>query len=483
MQEPIDSAALSRSFPRRLFNAICSVFRNLWRAIGQLTFFELAIRVALFLVSLSVIAEITNNAPVLDVVSLPKELQDRGYTSEFVARAVNDQITAIEDSAQNKAKQERQQLHPEQDPDAQRQLGLLTLAADEPLLVLQVPGSNISLKAVILFVRQLLHIPPDRITIDAIFAQPFPNPGAAKESDEGELNLRIFVRRIPKDNSPPIIDTIETADVSKVLSTLAECVLADAEPQTLKVALIASGNEFRSNGDYAEAVARYQRALRFEISPNVADQVWDFDKSPDLVEVSEKDSDLGLEISNTYVSWGHALYAQGRIDEAAKKYRAATHFNENPEAYAGLAKTLDAVGDYKGAIDDYLAATDFAFDDTGTYAEQANNDHRKWSSELCRKGDFKNAVEELRAVDDANGEAMLYVLWGRFLEVGEAHSDAVDKYKKALNLFKDEQDGNVYYSWAYALDRLKRRSEAEEKHRLAIELRPHFVDLSCVTRR
>jgi hypothetical protein len=140
-----------RSFAVRLVRAIWALVRSLaasfWQEaryrIERLTFFKIALRLLILIVAISVIQEICNDNPVLEVVNVPEEFERQGYTPDVVAWRINDQIRDID--AKEKAI-ERQRL--------------IQLATDSPLPDLQTPTANVSLKSTILFVRQLLRFPP-----------------------------------------------------------------------------------------------------------------------------------------------------------------------------------------------------------------------------------------------------------------------------------------------------------------------------------
>jgi hypothetical protein len=84
----------------RLITAAWAFFRILAASLfgetryrfGRMTFFQLTLSGVILIVGASVVEEICNNNPVLEVVNVPKKFQDAGYTPDVVARMINDQI-------------------------------------------------------------------------------------------------------------------------------------------------------------------------------------------------------------------------------------------------------------------------------------------------------------------------------------------------------------------------------------------------------
>lgn len=244
-------AGRKRSFVSRLFRAAWAFFRALgvslyagtrYRLV-QLTFFRLALRVVVLVVGISVIEEICNNNPVLDVVNVPKEFQDEGYTPDVVARMINDQMRKIDAEAKVL---ERQPLFVE-------------LATDSPLPDLQLPGAGVSLKSAMLFVREVLRFPPERIIVDLTLDIPATGDGKPPSS---EPQLRVIVRRVG--GASPTLDQIPATDPDTTFFRLAQDVMTEADPYVLGVYLVDKNASERSRRCFQKATELNPRdALAF----------------------------------------------------------------------------------------------------------------------------------------------------------------------------------------------------------------------------
>lgn len=155
-----------RSFARRLIRALYSFVRSLITSllgearsrISRLSLFQGFLLSLVFVVGIGVVQELFNDNPVLEIVNVPKEFQDRGYTPDVVARRIKDKIAEIDKAVKG----------------IQRQPYPFELAAYSPLPDLEIPEAKVSLKTAIFFVRRLLHLSPDRIIVDVTLDLPTP---------------------------------------------------------------------------------------------------------------------------------------------------------------------------------------------------------------------------------------------------------------------------------------------------------------------
>ena len=239
--------------------------------------FQLALRLLIFVVGLSVIQELCNNNPVLDVVNVPKEFQEHGYTADVVARRIKDRITEI-DQAEKSIERQRP----------------FQLAADSPLPDIQLPEANLSLKTAILFVRQLLHFPIDRILVDVTLDLPIADEntsdGETRGSKTPEVQLVVVVRHFPGINVAPTPEPIIAASLEKALSPLAQAVMAETDPYVLGVYVLDEEGRRSSQPYFRKAAELEQRA-----------------------------AELNPDDPNAYGDWGNALYYQGKLPEAIAK--------------------------------------------------------------------------------------------------------------------------------------------------------------------
>jgi len=382
-----------------------------------LTFFQIALRLLILVVSISVIQEICNNNPVLDVVNVPEEFQRQGYTPDVVARRVKDQITEID--AKEKVI-ERQRL--------------LQLATDSPLPDLQIPTANISLKTTILFVRQLLRFPPDRIMVDVMLDYPTGDKESTgvktKGPDSRKAQLRVVVRRVPGGGYSSTVEPFSTLNPEDVVRPIAQDVMDEADPYVLGVYVLDSNGPKDSEPHFKKAT-----------------------------ELDPKDA-------RAFFAWGTALNDQGKLDEAIAKYQMATDLDPKyADAYNNWGAALGAQGKRDEAIAKYQKAIDLDPKHVTAY--------ENWGSELYYQGKFDGAIAKFRKAIDVNPwhtDAEAYSNWGAALARQGKLDEAIAKYRKAIRC--NPWYADAYSNWGAALAEQGKRDEAIAKFRKAVELVP-----------
>jgi len=364
--------ALTRSFVRRLTYAIWSVFRSLAISLYEetlyrmerLSFFQLVLRLLILIVGVSVIQEICNDSPVLEVLNLPREFQDQGYTPDVVARRIKDRITEIDKAEEGNARHRP-----------------FELAADSPLPDLQLPEANVSLKTAILFVRQLLHFSPDRITVDVTLDLPTDDKNPSSNttgSKRLDTQLRVVVRRFPGNQVAPTPEPITATNLEQTLSPLAQAVMAETDPYVLGVYV-------RDNKGPKASEPYFRKAAELE----------------------KRATELNPGDSNAYRSWGNALYSQGEFADASAKYKTASELNpSDPDVYNNWGNALAYQGKFAEAYAMYEKATQLKPEFSVAY-----ND---WGSALDDQGKFVEAnAKYQKATKLAPDFADAYFNWGQ----------------------------------------------------------------------
>src|SRR5216684_2468964 len=352
-----------QSFVVRLVRAswalVKSLASSLWQGALEWTFFQIVVRpligLLILTVGISVIQEIHNNNPVLDVVNVPEVFQKQGYTPDVVARRINDQI--------REKVIERQPL--------------IRLSTDSSLPDLQIPTANISLKATILFVRQLLRFPPDRIMVDVMLDHPpADNESAGAKSNGPEsrrTQLRVVVRRVPGSGSySPAFEPFSSLNPEDVMQPIAQDVMDEA----------------------------YQMVV-----------------------------DVDTKNAIPYNNWGNALAFQGKFDEAIAKYEKAVGLDPKyAAAYVGLGAALAAQGKRDEAIAKYQKAIDL----DSKHAPAYNNN---WGRALADQRRFDEAIAKYQKTIELDPKyARAYYNWRNALATEGRLDEAVAKYEKAVEL-------------------------------------------------
>jgi tetratricopeptide (TPR) repeat protein len=380
------------SFAVRLVGANWALVRSLAASfcrealdrIESLTFFQIALRLLILVVSISVIQEVCNNNPVLDVVNVPEQFQKQGYTPDVLARRIKDQITEI-DTKEKVIEQHR----------------LLQLATDSPLPDLQIPTANVSLKTAILFVRQLLRFPPVGIMVDVMVDYPTADKestAADNESTGVKINrpdsriaqLKIVVRR--GDKYFIARESFSTLDPEKVLSSLAQDVMDEVDPYVLGVYV------FDNNGA-KDSEPHFKKAT--ELDPTDA---------------------------RAFFAWGFALGSQGKNEEAIAEYRKVIDLDPK---YAAAYNDWGVALDDKGKHDEAIAKYQQAIDLDPKYADAYDN----WGTALYYQGRLDEAIAKYQQAIDLDPKyAAAYNNWGIVLAAQDKRDEAIAKYQKAIEL-------------------------------------------------
>src|SRR5229473_2425745 len=349
-----------QSFVVRLVRAswalVKSLASSLWQGALEWTFFQIVVRpligLLILTVGISVIQEIHNNNPVLDVVNVPEVFQKQVYTPDVVARRINDQIRDMDEI-------QKQGYAPDvvawrindqiREKVIERQ-PLIRLSTDSSLPDLQIPTANISLKATILFVRQLLRFPPDRIMVDVMLDHPpADNESAGAKSNGPEsrrTQLRVVVRRVPGSGSySPAFEPFSSLNPEDVMQPIAQDVMDEAYQMVVDVDTKNAipynnwGNALAFQGKFDEAIAKYQKAIDLDAkhapayNNNWGRALADQRRFDEAIAKYQKTIELDPKYARAYYNWRNALATEGRLDEAVAKYEKAVELEPQNKVF------------------------------------------------------------------------------------------------------------------------------------------------------
>src|SRR5216684_4752559 len=349
-----------QSFVVRLVRAswalVKSLASSLWQGALEWTFFQIVVRpligLLILTVGISVIQEIHNNNPVLDVVNVPEVFQKQGYTPDVVARRINDQIRDMDEI-------QKQGYAPDvvawrindqiREKVIERQ-PLIRLSTDSSLPDLQIPTANISLKATILFVRQLLRFPPDRIMVDVMLDHPpADNESAGAKSNGPEsrrTQLRVVVRRVPGSGSySPAFEPFSSLNPEDVMQPIAQDVMDEAYQMVVDVDTKNAipynnwGNALAFQGKFDKAIAKYQKAIDLDskhapaYNNNWGRALADQRRFDEAIAKYQKTIELDPKYARAYYNWRNALATEGRLDEAVAKYEKAVELEPQNKVF------------------------------------------------------------------------------------------------------------------------------------------------------
>src|SRR5713226_7260385 len=349
-----------QSFVVRLVRASWALVKglasSLWQGALEWTFFQIVVRpligLLILTVGISVIQEIHNNNPVLDVVNVPEVFQKQGYTPDVVARRINDQIRDMDEI-------QKQGYAPDvvawrindqiREKVIERQ-PLKRLSTDSSLPDLQIPTANISLKATILFVRQLLRFPPDRIMVDVMLDHPpADNESAGAKSNGPEsrrTQLRVVVRRVPGSGSySPAFEPFSSLNPEDVMQPIAQDVMDEAYQMVVDVDTKNAipynnwGNALAFQGKFDEAIAKYEKAVGLDpkyapaYNNNWGRALADQRRFDEAIAKYQKTIELDPKYARAYYNWRNALATEGRLDEAVAKYEKAVELEPQNKVF------------------------------------------------------------------------------------------------------------------------------------------------------
>jgi len=345
-----------------------------------LTLFQLALRGLFLIIGITVIQQISDNSPVLDVVNVPKEFQDQGYTSEVVARRINDGIKKIDKLEKDFISHQKS----------------LELPSDSSISDLQIPTTNVSLKTVTLFVRQLLQLAPKQITVDLTLIRASertdPKNGAAEipigepnphlkvvvysSVGEGDVSTTEIPSRNPEDALPVLTQDVmaHTEPFILGLYVLGEKGPADSERYFQKAteldrtnfdAYIYWGLALYMQGKAADALSKCEKALQLHkwwaAALTSFDSKWGDSLPPNgKFAAYKKTPELMRNQAEFHYYWGNVLYAKGYDIEGCWHYETAAKLDPTLEvaykhkataavAYANWSICLNSIGQHSDA--------------------------------------------------------------------------------------------------------------------------------------
>jgi tetratricopeptide (TPR) repeat protein len=279
-------------------------------------FGRLLILAAAVLIVVSACTALTEDVIVLDPISVPKELEDRGITATFVAQRLLDETRRIEDNATT----------------AKARTYLRGESKVSPLANVQLPASGLSVDSLVSILRNLLmlkdmHIGAEVSAMPADAFGPLTNTVVVVHVSHGDSR---FSKRLDKD------------DLDSQIRTAAIEVMRHIDP-------VALASHFRSQEAWSNMaeVIDYMLSNRAQPKrhrlPNASSEIaWARNLYGILLAQRDKDHDAAMhvfeEVLRDYPDFaparsniGVALYFQGRWKEAVATFRAIV--KSNPEYY------------------------------------------------------------------------------------------------------------------------------------------------------
>jgi tetratricopeptide (TPR) repeat protein len=425
-----------------------------------------------------ILSELLISVVLIGPISVPKPLEEQGFTGQVVAAKVKDQIASMEEAVKY-TKRDQLRLSSDSLPDV------------------EVPEIKVSLPSFIQLLQVFLHRQPPRIRAEIVCLQPSCGSEAgldAASSEKLEVTYRftdgkaflvpIRLRALDIDDAvkrlsrlvltqinPYVMGMYEYEvdhDPAASLQTLEEC--ANSKDYSHRPAAFnAWGSVLADLGRLDEAIAKYQRAIELEPMGaypyvNWGNALQQEGKLDEAIEKYQKAIALDPKFVSPYVNWGNVLDERGKLDEATAKYRKAIEIDPKSDLpYYNWGLALQR----RGKLDEALAKYQKAIEVNPKNAIAYNN----WGNTLADQGKLDEAATKYQKAIELYPEfALTYSNWATTLRRQGKLDEALAKYQKAIKL--EPRYADAYIGWGNVLGDQDKLDEAATKYQKAIELNP-----------
>ena len=372
------------------------------------------------------IMELRTHTSVLDPVSVPKDLADRGYSADVVAARLNDEMQKIIRDGSNVSA--LKQIETTADKSLATQL-----SAQRPDI--DVPVSGISIQNAFRYLRYAFGFPETHI-------------GGSVTHEGGQMQL-VLRTSGPRGNSYYSVFT--GASLDELLGLGAQQIIKERSP------LLLAGYFFR-NEDKDPGYKKAEEALSLSVNRSNDPSGW------------------------PYFLWGQVFRKRKQFDEAIEKYKEAIKRDPNDaESYnnwgtvlSQQADILSGQGDVPGAqlkheeaIEKYRKTSEILRDSSPT-------PFRNWCSRLIRLRRFDEAILKCKQAVDLDPDYLdAYREWGKALEGLHKYEEALQIRQRAAEV--DPKSAPVQLDWGLTLAYLERFDEAIARYKRAVELDPAYM--------
>jgi|GEM_PF-2987763 len=420
---PTTKAAPSQqSVPRADTSADKSLIEKVAVQVGAVrgAIVDLVILIALGFFARAVIAEIRSELTIIDLIEVPKELAEQGYTPLVMAQRLHSEIAALFNA--NTAR----------------------TAIDEGFEIggsqidFAVPSAGVSFRDLVRYVRRQIGRPERRLRGEIIWERetslPSAGPtdgqladgilGAAQEKRAPEETIRMMLRMSDGRSAKPTMSVNSLAELPELIQRAAFASAELADPYV--VAAYWFGKE-QNAGDFPKTIA----AIRHCLSSTQAEKH-----------------------DRAYFIWGNVLVAQREYDAAKEKYQRAIDLAPGkPRGYIGLGNLFRVMRRFDEAFAEYQKAAACSRKDVGALSSLGYicNDRHQY---LPAVSYFQASLKlNPRHVNSLNGIAFSFFKLDRIAEAEAALSRAIDI---------DPRYGWPYRNLGWMLRSQRRYSEAIE---------------------
>jgi tetratricopeptide (TPR) repeat protein len=441
---------------------------------------------------------------VFETIRLPPELATSGYGANVLADRVLDRMHEINRGTSATKELMSFSISPRSETVSDR-MSFGATSHYEALSTIQVPSSNLSLRSVVLLLRNLFKPDDVRVAGDlTIVTSPKANGTAeAKPSPASD----VLQKAVDKTTSDAPVEqvapaslyvlqlrytrgdrrqfrTVSDAELDKLVVKAAEAILDLSDPYILASHHYARGawpdvdgilgRVLEAGRNYAEATwALNLRGMRMLDLERHAEAIDHFEQVARLDAEGSAFYDRLLNPSKhrqraiPYTNWGNALRKMEDYDGAVRMYARAAEFDPNYVlAFYNWGSALQARRSYDEAAEKYRQATEI----DPKYAPAFNN----WGTTLRSKRDYWGAIAKYKRALELNPKYTLALNnWGVALRHMEDYDGAIEKFKRVMEI--DPRNAIAMNSWGVVLFQKGDRKAAIERYQQAIALDPRYA--------
>ena len=401
--------------------------------------------------------ELSLSVIIIDAFSVPRILADQGVTGVVVSGEIADAALNIEQTDRSIG-------------NAASMTDELRLSPEPPLPDIEVLGTKLSPRGLILFVQALLNSEPPRLTGEIVCLNQNCSGWDQQRTPTANEDVLKVTYRMVRGPNEILSEQFLASDLDSAVKRLAGSLLANTNPYLL--------GRYKTNveHDNKSAVELFRRCIAACTNPmqragaynDLGLLVEKQGGATEAIELYRKAAELAPQNSVVYANWAYVLLRTEDVVGADAKIRRAISLPPvTATTYMLQAEILKSQRDFAGATAALNNAVrvdpqrDAAYGNLGAVL----NDQKRYDEAIIS---FKKAIEL------NPNEAIHYYNLGLALQsLGQRDEEAAKMYEKALSLDQIMPATSLAYSnWGTILANSGRYLEAEAKYRRAIEIDP-----------
>jgi tetratricopeptide (TPR) repeat protein len=433
---------------------------------------------------------------VIDNISVPKQFDEVGLTSQVLTSRVRDALAQMESKIKTFKPKEQ-----------------FSFGETPALFEFEIPETNFSVRTLVELAQQLFHSQPEHLHVEIVFVlDPQTNPQLKQSEQPGPLATDTTVQLIRNQNVISVLPQVRAQlnEPELAVEPVAENALQITDPYVYAVYLFTVkrdsneaeqaiqhdistdcglqtsrqcaadhdllGDFYGEEGHFDQSITEFQTAIREDGHWVYPYYNWGIVLSrqkqyADAISKFDSATKIDPSFSSAYDNWGIALKEEQKPDEAIAIFRRAIKANpKDAMAFAMWGVSLDQDHKYTDAIIKYQKAISVASPDQALTVAIA---YDAWGMTLEEEKNFTEALPkyELATTFDP-GDKDGYRDAGDLLELQGKTGEAIIQYQKALPL--DPGNAELHFNFGLALADEKETPKAIEQFTEAIKLQPNY---------